>query len=394
MDRTKFTGRKTGQLIELQGAFGRDWAFVPDHLPPDWAFPATLWPLLDEASSALMQLDGAGKHIPNPNLVIQPLQMREAVRSSRLEGTFAEPEEVILFEMNPRAPKSDRDEANDWLEVSNYRRALAYGTKLISEGEMVSCELIRGLHRMLLTGVRGKDKQPGEFRQVQVQIDSNARFIPPPVSDMEKCLASLENVLNVNPREFDPPIHPLVWCYLVHYQFETIHPFRDGNGRIGRVLLALMTYRHMELGLPWLYMSSYYDRYKEEYKNNLFECSSDGRWDQWIEYCLHGTIVQARDSVRRLDGLLALQREYHTHVDSCGPRYHAIIEGLFMRPILTAPDLQKDYQISWPTAKSDIDTLIRNQILEPLPGSRKPKVYFAPSIYQIAYGEELDAAAG
>ncbi len=388
MDHTKFTDNKTGKLLELHGVFGRDWTFVPDSLPPLWSFPAELWPLLDRATSELARLDGAGKHLMNPSLLMHPLQMREAVRSSNLEGTFAEPEAVMLYEMNPRSPKSENDEANDWLEVSNYGRALRQGFEMLRVDEPVSCEMVRQLHKTLMTGVRGKDKQPGEFRTVPVQIDSNARFVPPPADDMIDCLAAFDEALTWNPQELEPPIHPLVWCYLAHYQFETIHPFRDGNGRIGRVLLSLMTYKHMGLQLPWLYMSSYYDRYKDEYKNYLFECSSNGNWSQWIEFCLRGTVTQATDSVRRLDALMALQNEFHNEADAKGQRFHMIVENLFMRPVLTVPEVSKKYGVSWPTAKSDIDALVSTGILEVLPEERKPKVYYAPRIFKIAYEDD------
>lgn len=388
MDYTKFTNAKTGRLVEIVGLFGRDWAFIPDPLPPDWDFPNELWPILDQATSEVMRLDGSGKHMPNPELVMKPLQMREALHSSSLEGTFAEADEVMLFEMHPRKPTSEHDKANDWLEVLNYARALREGVELLNKGDPITCDMLCDLHRTLTTGVRGKDKQPGEFRNVPVQIDSNARFIPPPVEDMKRCLVEFDRMLALGPDDLEPKWHPLVWCYLIHYQFETIHPFRDGNGRIGRVLLSLMTYRFMKMSLPWLYMSSFFDQYKNEYKNNLFECSSEGRWDQWIELCLRGTVAQAKDSASRLDDLVALSSEYHNELDASGNRFHAIIEKLFISPVVTAPYLQEAFDITWPTAKSDIDTLIQCGILKQSGAQRRPAIYYAPRIYDICYRDD------
>lgn len=386
MDAALFTDHRTGRLLEIHGAFGREWAFVPNPLPPTWTFPVRLWPLLDSATSALARLDGAGRHMQNPELIMRPLELREAVQSSRLEGTIAEPEEVLLFEMNPRESSSEDDPVNARREVSNYARALRQGRADLTKGEGFSCDLVRRLHGILLEGVRGHDKQPGEFRDVQVKIDANARYVPPPVKQMRVCLDALDAVLRSGPPEASQ-CPPLVWCYLVHYQFEAIHPFRDGNGRIGRVLLSLMTYRLTGMSLPWLYMSAYFDRRKQEYIRYLFECSSEGRWEQWIEFCLQGTLEQAQDSIRRVDALVMLGKQYHSLVDPAAPRLHKILDELFERPVTTVPRLQKIFDISWPTARTDIDALVRLGILAPIAERRRPLAYFAPEIFRIAYGE-------
>lgn len=169
---------------------------------------------------------------------------REAIRSSRLEGTYASPRELLLFELEPRESKSDRDPVNDHREVFNYRRALLQGT----ESELpLSLRLLRELHDILLTGVRGKEKSPGEFRRIPVGIGSEGRFIPPPADAIANCLDDLEKYFHREQAEIDG----LVDCFLCHYQFETIHPFIDGNGRVGRLLLAIMMQQRLGMSKPW-----------------------------------------------------------------------------------------------------------------------------------------------
>lgn len=381
MDASRFTSEKTGRLVQIL-APKADWAFIPDPLPPKWTFPEDLWPLLAKAKEELARLDGIGRTLPNPNLLLRPLQSREAMRSSRLEGTYATPQELLLFELHPREPRSEVDPANSWLEVSNYGKALRLGMAKLTE--LPFClRLIRDLHETLLTGVRGRERTPGLFRTVQVQLDSDKRFIPPPPKELDECLNNFEAQLNLEEYQVDP----LVMCFILHYQFEAIHPFRDGNGRVGRVLLALMICKLCKLKMPWLYISAYYEKHRGEYISSLFKISTEGAWRDWIEFSLRGTIEQALDSIERCEKLRSLRDQFQISCRNAGARAHPIIESLFVTPVLTIPDLKRDFGITYPTAKSDVMKLVSLGILAELPDTH-PTTYYAPAVFNAAYGEE------
>jgi len=383
VDIAKFKVSKRGRLIEIGGLAG-EWAFVPDPLPPQDKFPDKLWPFLVEAREALGRLDGIGRTLPDPLLLLRPLQDREALRSSSLEGTYATPEELLLYEMAPRRPTSERDRANDWREVSNYGAALREGCSQL-DSLPICLRVIRSLHKVLLKDVRGRNKSPGEFRKCQVYIGSERRYVPPPPTELGDSLDAFEKHLHTQ----DPRYDPLARCYLVHYQFEAIHPFIDGNGRVGRLLLALMTYKWCNLAMPWLYMSAFFERYKDEYTDRLFRVSTEGAWAEWLEFCLRGTIEQANDSIRRCELLQNIRKKYHKLMQGSSKRDHAIVEGLFRRPIVTIPSMRRAHHVTYPTASADVRRLVGLGILVELAG-RHPKTFYARDIFHIAYDEPTD----
>ena len=392
MDVSRFTESKTGQLVQIQTEDGPDFAFTPDPLPPNWEFPVRLWPLLAEAREELARLDEKGRTIPNPTLLLDPLQKWEALRSSSIEGTYATAKELLLFELSPRDPTSRDDKANDWHEVANYDRALRLGVRNI-EGETglpLSKRLIQEMHRALMDNVRGGDGAPGEFRTQHVYVGSGRRYIPPPPGPaLIKCLNDLEVFLEVESQgdRFDP----LVLSYLVHYQFEAIHPFRDGNGRIGRLLLALTTYQWRKMHLPWLYMSAYFERFKDEYVDNMFRVSTHGDWDTWIEYCLRGTAVQSRDAIKRLDALGRLRARMHEALDAL-PRMAQLIDRMFVSPMFSAVEVARWGSTSKPTARRDIDLMVQAGFVRYYMGER-PRIYGVPGIFNAAYNEEVEPAS-
>ena len=248
MDKSSFSSESPGSLVQIEVNREQDWSFVPSPLPTKFQIGAESWPLLAKAKEELARLDGVGRHLPNQELLLRPLQQREALTSSSLEGTYSSPEQLLLYGMDPREPSSDKDPVNAWREVFNYGRALSLGQKQVDEGYPISLALVRQLHQALLGGVRGADRTPGEFRRTQVHIGSTRRFIPPPPIEVPRCLGEIEGHLKES-----SATDPLVHCFLVHYQFETIHPFNDGNGRVGRLLLSLMIYKLCGLHSPWLY---------------------------------------------------------------------------------------------------------------------------------------------
>lgn len=361
-------------------------AFVPDDLATEWDMPSSLWPLLLEARESIARLDGIGSHIPNHNLLLRPLQQREALRSSSMEGTYATPEELFLFQADPEDHQVDDERVSDWREVDNYARALATGQAMIDDGYPLSRSLLRALHTELMRGVRGQDKEPGAFRRTQVQVGHDARFVPPPAEHMEHCLEKLSDVLQTT-----PAIDSLVWAFMVHYQFETIHPFKDGNGRVGRLLLSLQIYQAMGLSNPWLYMSAFFERYKDEYINGLFRVSAANEWEQWLAFCLRGAREQADDAIRRVEALVGLRDRFRQLVaeqSGASARLADIVEGLFATPVLTAPELTRRFDVTYPTAKSDIKRLIELGILKKSSSRHRPQPFFSGPIIKTAFEEE------
>jgi Fic family protein len=381
MDAKLFGSNKTGVLLPIRVSSGEDYAFIPNALPPDWSFGGKLWPLLTEAHKRLGMLDGIGRTLPDPQLLLSPLGRDESIASSRLEGTYATAQEMLLFELDRKEQKSQAADADAWKEVSNYNKALASGTQTLMS-EPISLNIVKDLHAKLLTGVRGTNARPGEFREHQVHIGSTRRYIPPPKEEIKPCLDQLASYINEGGHtQFDP----LVRAYLVHYQFEAIHPFADGNGRIGRIVLALMTWKWCGHQMPWLYMSAFFEKYKKEYIDNLFRVSTEGDWDTWIEFCLNGTIQQANEAISRCNLLRLLKEDMHKRARSGGsPRTHMIIDGLFSNPIVRPSTLCREHQVAYATAAADIQRLVKMNILEELPNIR-PIAFYSKEIFSIAY---------
>lgn len=382
MDIFRFSDASPGELIPVQGIRGGSHAFLPDFLPPQWEWSIELWPTLLNAHRELARLDGIGSHLPDPNLLLRPLQNRESERSSRLEGTFTNPQQQMLFELEPYLPQSMEDPANAYREVANYARALRLGLQMLEDERPFSQWMLRELHRTLLDGVRGSDSHPGTFRQVQVQIGRPPRFIPPPPFYLAERLDNLEQIARRPERMYDP----LVDAFVLHYQFEAIHPFEDGNGRVGRLLLALMITKWCGLSNQWLYMSAYFDANKDEYLERLFRVSAHNEWRGWIHFCLSGVTEQAIDTARRCERLVQLSASYKERVNTLGGswRLQSIVESLFVAPVLQIPALANQYSVSYPTAKADVDKLLSVGVLQEIPES-SPKAYFAPEILSITY---------
>jgi Fic family protein len=383
MDTSLFSDKSPGKLRKITIPDGSDWSFIPDSLPVHWEIPGSLWPLVVEAHKELARLDGIGRHMPNYELLLRPLQNREALKSSSLEGTYATPEQLFLFEIEPKEAKFANGQMNARKEVYNYGRALRHGQELINEIP-VSLRLIKELHKELLRDVRGQERDPGNFRNKQVYIGSDRRFIPPPPPEAMECLYALEKDIH---RGND--IEKMIFCFMIHYQFEGIHPFLDGNGRVGRLLLSLMIYKWCDLVSPWLYLSPFFDAHKDEYIDLLFNVSAKGDWSGWISFCLRATIHQAKDAIRRFDKLVSLKDQYRNAVLACGGsiRMHRIIDRLLESPAITIPLVGKMFDISYPTAKTDIDTLIKCNILYPAGEVGRPKVFISPEIIETVYGD-------
>jgi len=378
MDRSRFTN-PSGRLVSIGQR--DEVAFIPDPLPGAYAVPPSLVGFWVEAREIIGELRGIGKTLPDHTLLTRPLRQREALRSSSLEGTYATPAELLAFEQNPRDPASSRDPLNSSLEVFNYQKSLDTGQRLVSEGYPFSEWLIRQLHSILLSGVRGNDKSPGRVRTAQVHIGAGNRFTPPPPEHLSALLGQLERDI-----QLDTDIDPLIRAFMVHYQFETIHPFRDGNGRVGRLLLALMIFKCCGFDMPWLYLSEYFERHKDDYIDTLFKVSAESAWDEWIRLCLLATIEVGRSTIGRITRLLALRASFEDRIRRIDghDRLAHVIPRLFSSPILTYNDLMSVLGVSYPTARSDMSVLVDAGILTETK-ARNPKVYMAREIFAIAY---------
>lgn len=379
MDRNAFTPNATGRIVPLELPNRRDWSFVPDPLPPRWKLPERLWPLFTEAHGALEKLDGIGQALSDPELLLMPLQNKEAVASSSIEGTFVTPEQLLLYKLDPKEPISAGEVRADWQEVHAYSRAMAFGCEQLKSLPICN-RVIKGMHHSLMSNVRGRDKDPGEFRRLHVQVGSSGRYIPPLASEVAPLMNDLEAYINDDASD----LHPLIKAFIIHYQFEAIHPFKDGNGRVGRALLAVMIFKYLGHSKPWLYLSAFFEKFKDEYIRNLFLVSADGRWNEWVEFCLNGTLTQATDSIRRCHRFIRLKKEFHSRVTDPTPRSHAIVEGLFIDAITNIRTIADRHNIAYNTAKRDLERLVQSGILRELPETH-PTAFFAPEIMSAAY---------
>ena len=381
VDPSLFSERSPGRLVPVSTVRDVAHAFVPDLLPASWTWPNDLWPLLLEAHQCLSSLDGTGRHLQNPELVLGPLQNREAQKSSSLEGTYTDPQEQLLFALDPREGDSREDPVNARREVFNYTRALRLRRE--RKDLPLSLRLIRELHHALMDGVRGSERAPGEFRRLQNQIGRPARFVPPPANELASLLDNFEKYLHAADQ-----LDPLVRAFVAHYQFEAIHPFMDGNGRVGRLLLAVTIAEWCGLANQWLYMSDYFDRNKDTYIDRLFAVSARGDWVAWIAFCLRGVVEQARDTLRRYERLIELNRDFHDRVNALGvsARYSRIIDELFLSPVMRVTRARDLTGVTYPTARSDLRTLERIGILTQMRGQARI-TYVCLPIVEIVYAD-------
>ena len=376
-----FSDDTPGKLIPIQVGLELkedDHAYIPKDLPPSWEFSTELWPLVAEAKQLIGVIEGIGRNLPNPTILLRPLVDREAINSSRLEGTYATAQELLLFELDQSEHKS-----SDSREVFNYRQALDFGT---NSNLPLSLRLLKQMHQILMCNARGKDPTPGEFRRLQVAIGASRRFIPPPPQEVESCMNSMEGYMHSGVKSYDD----LVDCFLVHYQFETIHPFNDGNGRVGRLLLALMMKERCGMTKPWLYLSEYFEKSRGEYTDLLYRVSQNNDWKSWIEFCLKGTIVQAKSTIHRCERLLAIRESFSEKLSDVGGsvRLSQIVDGVFDSPFVRIADLARRLVVSYPTAKKDVQRLAEAGILRELPDVT-PSTYYAPEVYNVGY-EQID----
>jgi Fic family protein len=379
MDPSKFQTSTSGKVIHLPQGY---WAFLPAALPPALTFSPALVAALSEADRVLGELKGLGGALADPHLLIRPLARREAVLSSRIEGTRASLDDLFAYEA---AQMPLIEPGSDVREVYNYVHALEYGLERINTLP-ISLRLIRELHAKLMEGVRGDIWTPGAFRRSQNWIGpagstiETALYVPPPVQDMLEALGALESYIHT---QSDLP--PLLRLGLIHYQFEAIHPFLDGNGRVGRLLNALLLSTWQLLPQPLLYMSAYFESNRHAYSDLLLAVSQRAAWEEWLLYFLEGVKQQSLDAVNRVGRLQALRSQYQAQIQTrrAPARLLRVVDLLFARPVLTVRQVETALEINFVGAQRLIDQLIKAGLLCEITGGRRNRVYRADEILKI-----------
>ena len=386
-----------GKLVRtVQDAF----AFVPNPLPRSLSALSLSERTINElarAENALGHLRGTTGRLLNPWLVGSPMLHREAILSSRIEGTNTTPEELVLFEAGG-PPVEGPSRIEDTQEVANYVAAMRFGLQRLTTIP-VCLRLIGELHARLLAGVRGEKERPGEFRTIQNWIGSPtesigaARFVPPPVKEMQAALADFETYLNL-PEDHRLPL--LIHLALVHYQFETIHPFRDGNGRIGRLLIPLLLCSHARLDEPLLYLSSYFERNREQYKDQLLQVSQKGNWDEWISFFLRGVQECACESTEQAEGLLALRTNYHARFQSArsSALLLKLIDELFRTPSITIRRAAAFLDVTDAAASANLKKLVEAGIIAERTGRTRDQRFLATEIVSFIAKSVGEASGG
>ncbi len=374
----EFAADAPGQVVRDPKGY---WTYEPAPLPPRLTFDGSLVTTLSQADRALGELAGVGSMLPNPHLLIGPFLRREAVLSSRIEGTVTRLEQLLLFEVRP----DDGDPSGDVGEVASYVRALEFGLARLAELP-VSLRLMKEIHLRLMEGVRGESKRPGHFRAIQVMIGrpgqslEDARFVPPAPAAVQNHLRALESFIHA---PNDLPI--LVQLALIHYQFEAIHPFMDGNGRIGRLLITLLLCERGCLPQPLLYLSAYLERHSDAYRDHLLRVSQGGGWIDWIRFFADGVAEQAIDSVHRARRLLALQKQYRDRLQakSNSSLVLRLVDELFASPVLTIARAMELLGVTFRSAQQNVDKLLKAGILREVTGKQRNRVYIAQGIMNL-----------
>lgn len=381
MNPEEFRHSSAGRLVPtIKGCL----AFVPNPLPPPALDLGRLVAPIARATQALGELSGVGRSLPNPSLLIQPFTRMEAVASSKIEGTVTTLSELLLFEVGADSVHA----RNDTREVRNYARALEYGLKRLPTLP-ISSRLFLELHKILMEDVspsRGATFQPGAFKSDQNWIGNrlieNARFVPPPPAEAQVALGELEKYIHFG----DPDLPLIVKVALVHYQFETIHPFPDGNGRIGRLLIPLMLHERKAMAQPLLYLSSFFEKNHNEYIDRMYEVSRSGAWEEWINFFMKGVEAASLGAIAKAHSLQNLHREYHSKIQSArsSALLGRLVDCLFDIPAVNIPFAVHHLNVTYHSAQNNIERLVALGILQEA-SARRPRWYLAQEIIDLTY---------
>ena len=376
--------RVSGEYVPGSLAGSRYRAFVPASLPPDpeLDFDASLVARLERATQELGRLDGAARTLPRPELFLYHYVRKEALLSSQIEGTQSSLSDLLLFELEelPGVPVDDVE------EVSNYIAALNHGLARMREGFPLSLRLIREMHEVLLRGGRGAKQTPGEFRRIQNWVGgrspATASFVPPPPNRLDECLAAFERFLHV-PGEHMPS---LVKAALAHHQFETIHPFLDGNGRLGRLLITLVLCADGVLAQPILYLSLFFKTRRADYYEQLDRVRKTGDWEAWLAFFLEGVEQVSREGVETAQRILALFDSDRPRLKSLGrtaSRATRVFDAFTRSPLLSVAQIARQEVLAPLTVRKAIADLEGLDLLVEITGQRRNRVWLYRAYYDI-----------
>ena len=361
-------------------------SFVPAPLPPEIDMDSDMMALLIKANRSIATLEGLSSGVPNMRLFVSMYVRKEAVLSSQIEGTQATLEDIFN-------PAIDKNRNLDVSDVVNYVRAIEYAIERL-DTLPISGRLLRETHSVLMEGVRGEDKEPGEFRRSQNWIGpagcqiKDARYIPPSVDDMNEAVSDLEKYINS-----DDDTDPLVKAALIHYQFETIHPFLDGNGRIGRMLITLYLIDKKVMSSPVLYISYYLKKYRSEYYDRLERVRTKGDYEQWIKFFLQAVCETSDNAVNTIKGLITLHEKNEKKISMMGRAKIStlrVFHYLEQAPIIDISATAAELKMSYNTAASAVRRLIDAGIVDKLGDNERNRTYiYSEYIEILAEGTEI-----
>lgn len=384
----RFRDSPTGVVVPIQGfdpRFGEEydhWAFLPNPLPNQVQLSNETWTAVNAASLSLGRLDQAGRQIPNPVLLRRPTLRKEAQSTSALEGTYAPLAEVLQIDPDDLSRRSPQ-----LAEVLNYVQAAEHAFESITDRPL-TLQLVLEIHRLLVVGTASDHSDAGCIRDHQVVIGppstrvSKARFVPPPPGpELKVSLQAWIDWVNTDL----PLIPPVVAVALAHYQFETIHPFNDGNGRIGRLFIVVQLLRREIIREPLLSVSPWFEARRSEYQDELLRVSEIGDFDRWVRYFSHCIRDQADDTIRRIDELLMLHNRFREVCQTRRIRGTAlsVAQGLIGRPIINPTWVQKHYGVSYPTANSAVARLVELGLVRETTGGKYGRVFVAEDVLQV-----------
>lgn len=364
---------RAGQYVKQPSDYR---AFIPAPLPPNppIQYDTELSLLLSKADRCLGRLDGVTSVLPNPNLFVAMYVKHEAVLSSQIEGTQSTLEDVLQFEIDAHGQDTPRDVE----EVVNYVQAMNYGLERIKELPL-SLRLIREIHHELLKGVRGENRSPGEFRTSQNWIGaananlSNAVFVPPPVYEMKQALDNLEKFMH------DESLPVLIHCALAHAQFETVHPFLGGNGRVGRLLVTFLLCERDILQRPLLYLSYYLKAHRSEYYDRLMAIRNDGNWEGWLKFFLRGVAEVSQSATQTAREILTLRENNRQMIieNSTANAGNALklLDYLYSQPIVTVKIVETILRTAFRTANKLVEQFVNLKLLEETTGQKRNRIY-------------------
>lgn len=391
MTQSKLQGStRTGRWLKQGTPDEVYFAFIPHPLPPKppVSYSHKLQDLQERANRALGRLDGISFSLPDPDLFIYSYVRKEAVLSSQIEGTQSSLSDLLLFEMEdtPGALKTDV------IEVSNYVAAMQHGLMRLHKGFPLSLRLIKEIHRMLIQDTRGSDKEPGEFRRSQNWVagtrPGNALYVPPPVSEVLPAMGAFEKFLHGDPEK----VPTLMKAGLIHAQFESIHPFLDGNGRLGRLLITFILCAEKALSEPLLYLSLYFKKNRKAYYEMLQRVRANGDWEGWLEFFFEGVETVGLEAETTARKLLSMFEEHRYKIQKLGKAASTAlrIHEFFKKHIIVSlPAASRELELSFPAANKAMLNLIKLGLVKEFTGKRRHRLFsYDPYLHVLTQGTE------